>query len=543
MKRFTFFITAVLLGMLSACGTTFNETEVSSLKMTDSEGYETETDINVNGNIQEQEEAEKTEQSNPVSGGTLKVSMRPPKTLNPLINEDVTVDNVLKTVFEPLFTMNQTMQIVPNIAESYSFGSDGKTLSVKIKSGLSWQDGRAITADDVVFSLDSIKSTAGKSIYSDALLNVSGYSAKGDILTITYSKPYSYCIYNLCFPVIPKHYYDKKLAVDSDVSFKPLGSGSYKFLSYQIVHKLVLEKCSGINGMPYIDKIEAIITYDKETDLYSFEQGLTDVVSTDFSEWGKYSASRKTNSSEFAANNFEFLGFNFKNSVLNSLVLRQAIAYAIPYDEIVESIYLSNATYSATPINPKSWVFSEDAVKYGYDLQKAKELLSSSGLTKEQLTMSILVNSENNERCEVAATIANRLNQIGLSVTVNKQPFDNYMKMLQDDNFIMFMGGAKLSKNIDLSPFISSEAITSGINYFNYSDEQMNALLNAAEAAVGDENFKNAVGEIQKNFSFQLPCIGICVKDDTLMTSEFIKGEKTPVMNNIYNRIQKWYIQ
>lgn len=487
--------------------------------------------------------ADEEKSSVPVSGGTLKIAMRMPKTLNPLVNEDYTVDNALKLVFEPLFTMDSQQRVIPNIAESWSVSPDGLRLNIKVKSGLNWHDGHGITAEDVVFSLDTIKSASEMSVYKNVLQNVSGYSVEGNYVVITYSKPYSYRLYNLCFPVIPAHYYRNKTSADSDVSFKPVGSGSFKFLSYQVMREMILEKCRGINGQPYIDRVSVLITDSRETDMYAFEQSVIDVISAEFTEWGRYSASRKVISAEYNTNNFEFIGCNFKNPVLGNINVRQAVAKAIPADEIIDGVYLGHGVKSTVPVNPNSWLGNYDEqVKYDYSLEDAKKLIDTTGISKEQFVLSILVNSENKERCEAAAIIADRLNQIGMSVTVNRQPFDMYLKLLAEDSFDMFIGGFKLSKCPDLKTMFSKDYISSGINYFNYDNPQMEMLLNNAEAAVGDDNFKTAMGELQKFIARELPCIGICFKYSGVITGSSVKGDKTPVINNIYNNVQKWYI-
>ena len=478
--------------------------------------------------------------TSPEYGGTLKMSMRIPQTLNPLVNEDITVDKVLKIIFEPLFKKDTSGKVVSNIAESYAFAND--VLTIKIKSGLKWHDGTAITAKDVIFSLDTIKAQGDKCLYKDALKNISSYTESGDTITIKLSSPYYYSIYNLCFPIIPASYYAGKTDLKSDVSMKPLGNGCFKFSSYRLANELILEKCEGINGSPYIDKISVITTDDRQTDLYAFEQAVTDVIQSDISEWGKYSAGKKINMTEYNTNNFEFLGYNFKKPLLAEISVRQAISQAVPSDEITKNVYLNHGITSRIPINPNMWFYSEDAVSRQYSIKNAAGIIEKTGYTKDKLKLSILVNEENKSRCEAASIIADKLNQIGFDVSVDKQPFDVYQNRLKSDNFDLFIGGVKLSNLGELKPFLSSQAMSSGINVCNYSSTQMDALLAKTETAAGDDNFKSAYEELQKFIDREIPCTGICFKYSALLTSENVNGEKTPTIDNIYNDIHKWYI-
>lgn len=492
----------------------------------------------------ENNKEENKEEETPQSGGTLKMSMRIPKTLNPLVNDDVTVDNALKLIFEPLFYMDTDDRVVPNIAQSYNLSQDGLTLTINLRQDAKWQDGKSITAEDVVFSIDTIKANP-LAMYHRTLTNLESYRAvNSSTVVINYSGAYGACMYNLCFPVIPKHYYQGKTGADSDVSLKPMGSGMYKFGGYDIVKKMTLNKCGNFNGTPYIDNIEFIITDNKETDLYSFEQGITDVMTVDVSEWGKFNNTRNAKSSKINTNSFEFVGYNFKNPVFQNINVRKAIACAVPSEEIKDNIYLSNAETSLVPVNPFSWLSCADELTYyEYNIQNAAKFISQSGFTQDALTFNLIVNKENNERCESANLIANCLNQIGMKVSVVQLSFEDYKKALDEDNFDLFVGGAKLSNTPDLRCLLASYSMgEGGINYTNYSDASMDLLLNQACNAVGEDNYKKNMVEIQKYCADQLPFVGILFKDEVILTGEKIHGESSPTAENSLNGIQNWFI-
>lgn len=487
---------------------------------------------------------EEAKELTPQSGGTLKMSMRIPKTLNPLVNDDVTVDNALRLVFEPLFYLDTDDRVVPNIAQSYTLSEDGLTLTINLRQDAKWQDGKSIKAEDVVFSIDTIKANP-LAMYHRTLTNLESYKAvNSSTVVIKYSGAYGACMYNLCFPVIPKHYYQGKTGLDSEVSLKPMGSGMYKFGGYDIVKKMTLNKCGNFNGTPYIDNIEFIITDNKETDLYSFEQGITDVMTVDVSEWGKFNNTRNAKSAKVNTNSFEFVGYNFKNPVFQNINIRKAIACAVPVNEIKDNIYLSNAESSLVPVNPFSWLScAEELTYYEYNLQNATKFIEQSGFAQDALTFNLIVNEENNERCESAKLIANCLNQIGMKVNVVKLSFSEYKKALDEDNFDLFVGGAKLSNTPDLRCLLASYSMgEGGINYTNYSDANMDLLLNQACNAIGEDNYKKNMIEIQKYCADQLPFVGILFKDEIILTGEKVYGESNPTSDNSLNGIKNWFI-
>ena len=101
------------------------------------------------------------------------LSMRTTQNLNPLTNEDSSVDNALKLMFEPLVDIDENFKPKDAIAESWSFLPSGNALTLKIKDNLYWHDGTPITADDVVFSINVMKSSPENAVYKTCGLNIS----------------------------------------------------------------------------------------------------------------------------------------------------------------------------------------------------------------------------------------------------------------------------------------------------------------------------------------------------------------------------------
>lgn len=480
----------------------------------------------------------------PVSGGNLNLSMRLPKTLNPLINEDYTVDNILKLIFEPLFIIDETLKPVPNIAESYSISEDGKTLIINMREGITWHNGDLITAKDVVFSLDVIKANP-TSIYINVLNKVASYSSKGSQVFIEYIEPYTWAIYNLCFPIIPKNYYQNNLDLQSEVNFKPVGSGSYKFSSYRLANNLILEKTNSFKGTPYIDTINIMITPNKETDLNAFERNITDSIKVDFSEWGKLNFNKEKIDTKINTNSFEFLGFNHNLPLYKNLYFRKAIAYMIPKDEIVQNVLLGSGIKTISPINPISWNSSyEEIENYNYSVEKAIENLALANLNLSQLETTILVNAENEQRIEIADFISKRLERLGLKVVVIVKPFDEYLQILQEGTYHMFLGGIDFNMIPNFESFLTTNGIEEGgLNYFDYQDPKMDLLIGNMYKAIGEQNFLKACKEFEKYFTEQLPLVGLYFQKDILLTDGKVLGEKNPNIYSQYNDIELWHIK
>lgn len=472
----------------------------------------------------------------PTTGGTMTIAMHKPETLNPIKNRDNTVDKVLRLIYEPLFVVNENMQVVPNLAESYNI--NGNTVTLKLKSGVKWDDGTNLTASDVTYTLSQLEDAELDTIYKSCAENITSYSkVDNNTIKISYSKGLGSVGYSLCFPVIPKHYYNSNKADE----MKPVGNGSYKFDNYTLVKEMNLSASStGLNGSPYISKINVKIMPDADTEFQALESDVIDTATVDINNLGSISTDLSNNAVEFPTNQFEFIGFNVKNPMFSNISVRQGFAHLIPSENIISDIYIDKMKASVTPINPaNSYTSKVGEDTYSYDANIANTLISAGGQNSSAMTFTILVNSENSARVESAKLISNSFNSAGMHTSVESLPFAEYTQRLKDGDFTVYLGGVKLKENMDVSALANSSG---AINYGGYSDANMDKLIGDCTNAMSEEGYKAALNELNKYMSTQLPVIGIGFKSDMLVTNSRIKGEKKPTVNNLYGNVNKWFI-
>ena len=478
----------------------------------------------------------------PVKGGTLRVPMRPPKTLNPLLNEDASVDTVLKLLFEPLIVLDKSFKPVPNLA-SFNFTSDGLGVTITLRDNLKWSDGTPITTGDIAFSLDTLRSAPDQAVYKNCVSNISAqYTILDDKkIKLQFLQPYSGMAYQFCFPIISKAYYGIQTDPGSAENMNPVGDGLYKFDSYDNLKEmqLSLNPYTYRQG-PYINAIDVIIAPDQQTELNAFDQRLIDVVSAELAEWGRYRNKANTNIDEYSTMYYDFIGFNFNNETLAKLDVRQAVAHAVNIPDIIANIYLGHASMAFTPVNPDSWLFEPDVDKYDYNLDTATALVAKTGGYSGQ-PLRILVNKENDERVKIAGILNTNLNKIGLAATVESLDYAGYLDKLNSGDYDIFVGGFNLSPVPDLGfAFGSSEGAA---NMFSYKDDTMNALLAAAFSAIGTTSYQKSMSELQKYIAAQLPCVSLVFRKSAMLTSDGVLGDKFPVASNIFANINQWYIR
>lgn len=491
-------------------------------------------------------------------GGTLYLSMRNATTLNPLLNQDASVDTILKLIYMPLIKLDQNYKPSPSIAQSWSFDEGGTVLSLNLRNDIYWQNGTNLTADDVIYSLNTLFRTAdSNAVYKNCTNYIRSYrKTSAYSVEIIFHQNFSGNLYALLFPIISGQYYGTRVA-NSDKNMLPMGNGYFEFVSYTPAKEMRLKKCiSSFGTTAHIDEIAVNISTDKDTDLYSFEQGLTDILVVGSSDIGKSDNDDEIKYYQYTTNYYDFIGFNFSKSLFQDSNVRKAIASIIPKQAILEGIYLGHGITAQTPINTNYWFYEPDTVTYDFDIGQAKDYLEASNWKdtnddgildrttnelSETFRISILYNTENEIRKQVAIRIADELRGIGAEVSLDGQSYDNYVQKLQSGDFDLFVGGWQFSVVPNYS-FLLHSAQTSLTNYARYQNGDMDALLAAAYNSVKEEDIKMAYSNLQKKIAEELPYVSIAFRDFVMLSSDRIQGQVKPLENNIFDNINEWYL-
>lgn len=486
----------------------------------------------------------------PDFGGTLIITMRQPQTLNPLLNEDETVARVLSLVYENLFILDDDLKPMPNpaLVSDYVISADGKTVTLTIKDGIRWSNGEAITAADVAFSINYLKSTApDTSIYKGCAANLLSAAVSGGSVRINLIQPSGQIGYDLCFPIISEGYY-KGASAASSKQMNPVGNGPFMFQSYAQSQEMLLSASPWpLRGPAYIENIKVLITNSDEADVNAFLQGVTDVVTAGVSTIGRIKGSLSTTRVAYPSSYFDFIAFNFDNWHLTDKNIRTAIAYCVPYNNLTV-IYQNAAAQAAAPINPASWLSSGNPGARTADLEAA--VLRVEGW--EGLAFRILVNEENLERCGVAEELAKNLRAIRIEATIEAVSWDVYLEKLNQGDFDIILGGYNLSWQPDLAFLLHSKnaddtyqgknLVSRGTNLMHYKDGEMDRLLDVAYKTIGNMESYEAFARLQAYLAEELPLAGLVFREQSLFVNSRVMGAIKSRPDNVFTNIEEWYI-
>ena len=213
----------------------------------------------------------------PGSGGTYREAVVGDfKYFNPILASSDAEKSTSKLIFSGLVKFDKYNNILPDVADRWEVSADGLTYNFYLKGNVDFHDGKKLTAEDIVFTVNKIKDPALKSPLYNAWADVEVSSESSDVVTFTLPKAYGPFIYNCDFGILPAH------ISDDQFSKKVIGEGPYKFENSKSrdtkVSKIYLEKNDKyFGGKPLINKIELDFykTADEAEKAFEADDGIT----------------------------------------------------------------------------------------------------------------------------------------------------------------------------------------------------------------------------------------------------------------------------
>lgn len=299
-------------------------------------------------------------------------------------------------LFRGLFKAGPDMTSVkPDLASGYKVSKDGKTVTITLKSGLKWSDGKAITVDDVIWSINSaLRVTRINANYSNAFklidgasavtaankVNMSGLTAKGNEITIKLGAPQPLLIPVLAqFMILPKHILEDEDLLRLDTNkywLDPVGSGPFKVGTLSPDNFITLVHNNNFEGpKPKIEQINVVTSTALLADARS---GKIDYFITQDADTirGMRSVNSFRSYQTTGAPFHRYWIFNLDNpnNPLKDVKAREALKYGIDWTNIVKAAYphgkvINSGVPSGLPFHLKS------IDKYKFNVNRAKALL------------------------------------------------------------------------------------------------------------------------------------------------------------------------
>jgi len=413
-------------------------------------------------------------------------------TLNPLLAASEPEQAAARLLFSSLYNYDVTGALHTDLAESMTV-KDDKVYTIKLRNAI-WHDGKKLTAEDVVYTINLIKNPQVRSPLRVNWLDISARAI--DDSTVEFMLPAVYAGFShaLTFPVIPKHILQSvspSSMREADFSSNPVGSGPFAVKRVQTSEST--SSTDVVRMEPNTKYYGAVSTLSRlELRAYGNESLLVKAVNS-----GEVSAasglslsaadnikSKQYSTKHWLLNKGVYLLMNNRSQTLQDARVRQALRYATDTSSIRATVG-DNVARLDTPIL-QSQIAQKLPAAPDYNLDKAKALLKEAGWTYNQgqwkgkdgrpLAVAVTTSSGRDEYKKIVDALKQQWSKLGVDVQLREIDTSStttsfVQSVLQPRDYDALLYELELGADPDVFAYWhSSQASASGYNFANYSN-------------------------------------------------------------------------
>ena len=452
-----------------------------------------------------------------------------PITGNSQVNQELT-----GLVYQGLYELDNSFTPQPALAASGAPGGDGYSWTFTMASGVLFSDGTPLTAQHAAASLNTARTSE---LYAGRLAAITGVAAADDAtLVVSLSAP------NGALPALM----DVPIVLEQEDGSAPLGTGCYRYeLVGERLYLQVNPSHPGTAALPYATIPLTPVTGANQR-IAAFDSGEITAVTTEFSDPYALGYSSSYETCDYPTTALLYVGFNAASAPCRSGLVRQAFSRAFDRESLVQVRLSGHGDAACLPISPLCAGYDpEGAAPLAYDPEGAAALLAQAGCeTNEEdgllyqggapLAVTLLVNSDNESRQAVAGALAEALRALGVGVTVNSLPWNNYTAALAAGRFDLYLGEVRLTGDFD-----PSSLLTGPLNYGVGENWALTQALEVWKGAQGEERTQ-AGRALWAAFAQDAPIAPLCFKRGSLLVRWGMVSGLQPTRANPFYRMEEW---
>ena len=488
-----------------------------------------------------------------------------PQYINPLLCHTHEIDRDLcSLLFRGLTRLDQQGRVVPDLAERWT-APDGLVYTFTLRENQFWHDGKPVTIDDLLFTIEMMQNPDSPILPDLAELwrSVTVEPVDEHTVRLLLDEPFAPFLDFTTIGLLPKHIWQDvppSELLTSPLNLRPVGNGPMQatLTSAQFI-RLERNPYSS-EDIPMVSALEFHFYPDYPSIYAAYTEGELDGVSqvmqSDISL-----AQARTDMQLFSAPLSTYVGvvFNLQNPdvpFLQDAIVRRALYHALDREQLLHDVVGGHGVLASSPIPSNNWGHAPDTPSYDYDPDESRRLLNESGWVdtdgdgtrdKDGLPMQlILLTNDGPTRIALIEQIAADWQAVGVKVVVESVSFGGFVSdFLTPRRFEAALLSWDITGDPDPFPLYHSSQIATGQNYGGWSNQEADALVIEARSTVDPEKRRALYAQFQHLFAADVPAIPLYYPVYTYGVSERVKAVQIGPLNTPADRFATfpdWYI-
>jgi peptide/nickel transport system substrate-binding protein len=421
----------------------------------------------------------------PKRGGILKIGLRKDiTTLNALADFRSTTGLVFGLVYEGLTEVNQKLETVPSLAESWAISKDGKEYVFQLRKGVFFHNGKELDAEDVKWSLEYISDRKNRAYARSSVAPIKTVQAlEKHSVKMTLTEPFTPLLavgLSGNTVILPQN----SVKGREDLTVAPPGTGPFELVEWKRGSeiRLVAHKRYRTKGIPYLDEIILKPAPNADVRFVSLRSGDLDLAEElPYPAVGEVKAGKypdvKLSGAPIAG--YRMLKMNTEAPYFKDPRIRRAVAYAIDRKAYIEGAAFGHGEPAYQPYPKGSKWYFDDVKNIEMDLEKAKALLAEAGYP-DGFKMALQVRQ--GEEAE-NLMLQSQLKKVGIDMEMQGMDFASFLKSHADGTYSIVISGSDVYADPDRAFHYNFRSELGPINTRNrtrYKNAEVDRLLDRA---------------------------------------------------------------
>ena len=515
-------------------------------------------------------------------------------TLNPYLSTAFITTQVTPAVLEPLVGVDENGEYYPVLAaevpsaENGGVSEDGLTVTWRLKEGVTWSDGEPFTAEDVVFTYQAASSAEGGSVRSGAYEKVAAVEAVDELtVQVTYSEFDSSYLDAFQWGILPEHASGEVADMaDWESNRAPVGTGPFVLSEWRTGDRILLERNPNFreDGKPYLDRVVFLVVPSQETRAAMMTRGEAHVMlwpGSDLRPVFEEAENVRLDPVESIWILRMFLNLGERGNptegqaphpILGDLRVRQALAYGIDYDLLIDVLAEGRVTRASSPFE-LGW-YACEVEGYSYDPERAAELLEEAGWVMgpdgvrvaqgaeyaedgTRLSLEMIGYTDFRLLEQTELVIADLYRELGVELNVRNVEqsvlfggwSDRAARKTGDYDILIYDTGAGINPQLHVDGLFNSNQIPTeenegfGANYSRWANERVDELLALAGSSPSLDERREAYCEIAQLVNEELPQIYLYQFQENHAVSTQLQGLTMTTWAGLAWDIADWWLE
>jgi peptide/nickel transport system substrate-binding protein len=386
----------------------------------------------------------------------------------------------------------------PDLARSWEWSADHKTVTLHLRDDAVWSDRRPVTAADVRFSWQA-------QIHPDVAWDTAYY--KEAITDVEVVDPHTVRVhFSRVYPsqmleltegyILPEHVFGRIPFSEWRTHGQwfrdhAVYAGPFVLESWTPQQEIVLARNARYYDpeRPRLDRAIFRVIPDgssRVTQLLAGGVDFTDSLSPE--DAARVASDPRLRVIDFWGPSFIYIGWNLRREPFDDAGVRLALTLGIDRQTVVDNVWGKFGRVANSPVLQNVWIYDRSLEPHPYDPERAKRLLAERGwadhdgdgvLDKDgrRLALELLTNVDNRQRVDATVLIQSHLARIGVEVVPRALEFQTFVTRTNEADFDAVIGAWTMPTGLDFNAFFHSDEIADGSNFVGYSSPEVDRLL------------------------------------------------------------------